>query len=158
MSDIHARPRQLEYGEHDMEFDNLHTVENFTDIYDNPAEMVVYESVSNSIDANANNVNIITRTDSGEYSISFLDNGPGMDTQQFADYQVGSRSTKDKKFGLGFAGIGAKLYVIAHEKSEIITETGKDTVSPTQPSTSVSTTYIFKLPELIHSKSNLAKS
>ena len=114
---------QIEYDERDMEFDNLHTVENFTDIYDNPAEMVVYESVSNSIDANANNVDITTRTDSGEYSISFLDNGPGMDTQQFADYQVGSRSTKDKKFGLGFAGIGSKLYVGKYHEAKIITET-----------------------------------
>ena len=91
---------QIEYDERDMEFDNLHTVENFTDIYDNPAEIVVYESVSNSIDANANNVNIITRTDSGEYSISFLDNGPGMNESQFTNYKKSSFSTKDKKFGL----------------------------------------------------------
>jgi uncharacterized membrane protein YgcG len=114
---------QLEYGEHDMEFDNLHTVENFTDIYDNPAEMVVHESISNSLDAGASNVNIKTEANSGETSVSFLDDGPGMDTQQFADYQVGSRSAKNKKFGLGFAGIGSKLYAGKYHKTKIITET-----------------------------------
>jgi len=114
---------QTEWQEADMEFDHLHALENFVDIYDNQAEMVVYESISNSIDAGAKNIEIKTGTDSGDYSVSFLDDGPGMDKSQFSDYQVCSRSTKDKKFGLGFAGIGSKLYVGKNHGAKIITET-----------------------------------
>ena len=114
---------QTEWQEADMEFDHLHALENFVDIYDNQAEMVVYESISNSIDAGAKNIEIKTGTDSGDYSVSFLDDGPGMDKSQFSDYQVCSRSTKDKKFGLGFAGIGSKLYVGKYHEAKIITET-----------------------------------
>ena len=114
---------QTEWQEADMEFDHLHALENFDIIYDNQAEMVVYESISNSIDAGAKNIEIKTGTDSGDYSVSFLDDGPGMDKSQFSDYQVCSRSTKDKKFGLGFAGIGSKLYVGKNHGAKIITET-----------------------------------
>ena len=49
---------QTEWQEADMAFDNLHTLENFDNIYDNQAEMVVYESISNSIDADAKNIEI----------------------------------------------------------------------------------------------------
>ena len=114
---------QNEWQEADMEFDHLHALENFVDIYDNQAEMVVYESISNSIDAGAKNIEIKTGTESGDYGVSFLDDGPGMDKSQFSDYQVCSRSTKDKKFGLGFAGIGSKLYVGKNHSAKIITET-----------------------------------
>ena len=114
---------QTEWQEADMEFDHLHALENFVDIYDNQAEMVIYESISNSIDAGAKNIEIKTGTESGDYGVSFLDDGPGMDKSQFSDYQVCSRSTKDKKFGLGFAGIGSKLYVGKNHSAKIITET-----------------------------------
>ena len=33
---------QTEWQEADMEFDHLHALENFVDIYDNQAEMVIY--------------------------------------------------------------------------------------------------------------------
>ena len=51
---------QTEWQEENMEFDNLHTLENFNDIYDNQAEMVIYEAISNSIDAGAKNIEIKT--------------------------------------------------------------------------------------------------
>ena len=115
---------QAEWQEADMEFDHLHALENFVDIYDNQAEMVIYESISNSIDAGAKNIEIKTGTGSGDYSISFLDDGPGMDKLQFSDYQVCSRSTKEQDgFGLGFAGIGSKLYLGKNHNAKIITET-----------------------------------
>ena len=114
---------QIEYDEQDMEFDNLHTIENFTDIYEDPATMVVEESISNSLDAGASNIDIKTEINSGESSVSFLDDGPGMNASQFADYQVGSRSAKNKEIGLGFAGIGSKLYAGKYHKTKIITET-----------------------------------
>ena len=40
-------------NEHEMKFDNLHTLENFLDIYDNPAEMVVTEAIANCLDVNS---------------------------------------------------------------------------------------------------------
>ena len=114
---------QITYREQPMEFDLQHALENFANMYDSHALMLVDESISNSLDAGASNIDIKIETTSGAASISFLDNGPGMNESQFTNYQKASFSTKDKKFGLGFAGIGAKMYVIAHEKSEIITET-----------------------------------
>ena len=45
----------------------------------------------------------------GQYELSFLDNGPGMNEKEFENFQVAGRSSKTKGFSLGFAGIGAKL-------------------------------------------------
>ena len=114
---------QLQYTEQPMDFDLKHALENFANMYDSHPLMLVDETISNSLDADASSIDIKIETTSGAAIISFLDNGPGMNESQFTNYQKASFSTKDKKFGLGFAGIGAKLYVIAHEKSEIITET-----------------------------------
>ena len=44
--------------EHDMQFDNLHTLENFLDIYNNSGEMVVTEAIANSLDVNADKIDI----------------------------------------------------------------------------------------------------
>ena len=44
--------------EYDMQFDNLHTLENFLDIYNNSGEMVVTEAIANSLDVNANKIDI----------------------------------------------------------------------------------------------------
>ena len=111
-------------NDHEMKFDNLHTLENFLDIYDNPAEMVVTEAIANCLDVNATKIDIkIEKNQDGKNIISFQDNGPGMNKSIFDDYHVGSRSTKSKGYGIGFAGIGAKVYLAAWDKTQIITET-----------------------------------
>ena len=110
--------------EHDMEFDNLHALENFLDIYNNSGEMVVTEAIANSLDVDSDTIDIkIGKNSNGKRMITFQDNGPGMNKEVFADYHVGSRSTKSKGTGIGFAGIGAKVYLAAYDKTEIITET-----------------------------------
>ena len=118
--------------EHNMEFDNLHTLENFLDIYNNPGEMVVTEAIANSLDVDSDRIDIkIGKNSNGKRMITFQDNGPGMNKEVFADYHVGSRSTKSKGTGIGFAGIGAKVYLAAWDKTEIFTETccGNETLS-----------------------------
>ena len=118
--------------EHNMEFDNLHTLENFLDIYNNPGEMVVTEAIANSLDVDSDRIDIkIGKNSNGKCMITFQDNGPGMNKEVFADYHVGSRSTKSKGTGIGFAGIGAKVYLAAWDKTEIFTETccGNETLS-----------------------------
>ncbi len=115
---------EIFHEEHDMQFDNLHTLENFLDIYNDSGEMVVTEAIANSLDVNATKIDIELKNNSdGKHIISFQDNGPGMDDDTFADYHVGSRSTKSKGNGIGFAGIGAKIYLAAWSKTQIITET-----------------------------------
>ena len=121
-------------NENEMQFDNLHTLENFLDIYDNPADMVLTEALANSIDVNSSEVKITIgqlRSHAGKYLIRFEDNGPGMDASQFDNYHVGSRSSKSKGNGIGFAGIGAKVYLAAYPDTEIITETccGSDSLA-----------------------------
>ncbi len=107
-----------------MRFDNLHTLENFCDIYNNSAEMVVTEAFANPLDEGASLIDVqLGITTTGEKIISFQDNGPGMNSSQFANYHVGSRSSKSKGSGIGFAGIGAKVYLAAFQKTKIITTT-----------------------------------
>ena len=70
--------------EYDMEFDNLHALENFLDIYDRPGEAVVTEAIANSVDADSSRVDIKFGLDpSGKRIISFQDDGPGMNEKQF---------------------------------------------------------------------------
>ena len=58
--------------EYDMEFDNLHALENFLDIYDSPGEAVVTEAIANSVDADSSRVDIKFGLDpSGKRIISF---------------------------------------------------------------------------------------
>ena len=79
----------------------------------------------NAIDVGASKIDINLEMDMhGDASISFYNNGPGMNSKQFEDYHVISRSSKIKGKGIGFAGVGAKVYLAAWpEKTKIHTET-----------------------------------
>ena len=110
--------------EYDMQFDNLHTLENFLDIYNNSGEMVVTEAIANSLDVNADKIDIkIGKNSDGKHIIIFEDNGPGMNREQFNDYHIGAKPTKVKGKGIGFAGIGAKVYLAVDDSVQIWTET-----------------------------------
>ena len=82
---------QIQYTEQPMDFDLQHALENFANMYDSHALMLVDESISNSLDAGASNVDIKTEINSGEASVSFLDNGPGMN--KVKGFVPGSKST-----------------------------------------------------------------
>ena len=63
--------------EHDMQFDNLHTLENFLDIYNNSGEMVVTEAIANSLDVNADKIDIkIGKNSDGKHIIILVLNQP----------------------------------------------------------------------------------
>ena len=100
----------ITFGIKDMEFDSEHILEDFRDMYDNERLIVIFEVISNSIDVDATKVELKLRQNAlGQYELSFLDNGPGMNEKEFENFQVAGRSSKTKGFSLGFAGIGAKL-------------------------------------------------
>ena len=100
----------LTFGVKDMEFDSEHILEDFRDMYDNEKLIVIFEVISNSIDVKASKVELYLRQNAlGQYELSFLDNGPGMNEKEFENFQIVGRSSKIKGDGLGFAGIGAKL-------------------------------------------------
>jgi len=85
--------------------------------YDSLTALIV-ETIANSIDANATKISINVSDDS--YCI--LDNGTGMTKSQFIEYHNIASLTKEKgKGGIGFAGIGAKVYL--DRAYYIITET-----------------------------------
>ena len=93
--------------QHDIEINVMHTLENFRDAYDDEASVVVLEAMANALDAKADRVDIALKNQSA----TFRDNGPGMTQKQFRSYHKISGSTKTKGRGIGFAGVGAKVYL-----------------------------------------------
>ena len=116
--------------EFDIKIDIFHALEDFLDAYDNHAEMVVTEAVANAIDVNASKIDIIMKTDLDDNkTIAFHNNGPPMNKTQFTEYHVIAKSNKSKGKGIGFAGIGAKVYLAAWNDTVIHTETTDGTNS-----------------------------
>ena len=117
--------------EQDMKIDIMHALRDFLDAYDDHAEMVVTEAIGNAIDVGASTVRITLKTDMDDNAlISFHNDGPGMNKKQFEDYHVIARSSKIKGKSIGFAGIGAKVYLAAWpEKTAIHTETSDGDIS-----------------------------
>ena len=108
--------------QHDIEIDAMHTLENFCDAYDDEASIVVLEAIANALDAEADRVEITLKNK----FITFRDNGPGMNRKQFRAYHKISGSTKTKGRGIGFAGVGAKIYLAIWKNTVIHTETYGD--------------------------------
>jgi hypothetical protein len=101
--------------------DTLHMLQDFLDNYPNEkmSEIVVTESVANSLDEGATVIKITL--EGGWYTIR--DNGGGMDEEKFKKYHIIAVPSKTKGRGIGFAGIGAKIYLAALEGTEIMTDT-----------------------------------
>ena len=99
--------------------DVLHSLENFREAYDDESSVVVLEAVANALDAKATTLGVRI----GNRHISFLDNGPGMTKKQFNAYHTISASDKRKDAGIGFAGVGAKVYLAVWKQTVIHTET-----------------------------------
>ena len=108
---------------HKIEIDALQSLENFRDAYDDTASVVVLEAIANALDVGATEVDIKLEN----RHISFRDNGPGMNRRIFKSYHNISHSTKTKGHGIGFAGVGAKIYLAIWKQTVIHTETyGQD--------------------------------
>lgn len=82
-----------------------------------PFAALIVETFADSLDAKATHIDI--HIDDDIYKI--LDNGKGMDRGDFEEYHNIASLTKTRGTGIGFAGVGAKIFL--DEAEYIITET-----------------------------------
>jgi len=113
-----------------VEVDTAHLMKDLARMYDSGSEMVVSEVFGNAVDISATRLDVTLGKDSGAKYIKFVNNGPTMTRADFVNYNTLARSSK--KFGesLGWAGIGAKLYLGIWADSKIIT-TSSDGITTT---------------------------
>ena len=116
--------------------DRVHTLENFLAMYEyNELDVLVNEAIANAVDAfrdhsiKPGTINITFSKKNNEIGyLSFHNNAPPMTKNQFYGldgYHKISVSSKQKGDGIGFAGVGAKLFLVSEQGGEIITVTGK---------------------------------
>lgn len=113
-----------------VEVDTDHLMVDLARMYDNGSEMVVSEVFGNAVDVSATKLDVTTGIDSQGKYIKFVNNGPPMSKDDFVDYNTLARSSKQFGEGLGWAGIGAKLYLGIWKDSKIIT-TSSDGITTT---------------------------
>jgi hypothetical protein len=105
----------------------MKVIENFVEMYPySSAESVVIEAIANCVDAKANRIDVSIITDNNERKVfRVVDNGKGMTKEEFEEnYHAFSISSKVKGEGIGFAGVGSKLYLVFLSAGEsIVTET-----------------------------------
>ena len=89
-------------------------------------EVLVLEAIANGIDAKARKIDTKFDVIGADHYVTFHNDGPPMNKGDFDNYHTISSSTKTKGEGIGFAGVGAKIFLAAWSKAEIITITGKD--------------------------------
>ena len=88
---------------------------------ENDIDIMFTELIANSIDAGASKLKI--DVDYVNRSVTFVDDGKGMNREDFEEYHnLGSISTKRKGSGIGFAGIGCKLYIDKCDKVFTVTK------------------------------------
>jgi len=114
-----------------MEVDSVHLIGDLAKMYDSGTEMLVSEALGNAVDVGATELQIEFGEDQYGKYILFVNNGPPMTTQDFKNYHVIARSSKTMGKSLGWAGIGAKLYLGVWNESKIITESsdGKNSLA-----------------------------
>lgn len=104
----------------------LATLQNLLGMYEcDRMEVLVLEAVANGMDAGADTISISFERDLGEHYIVFHNNGDPMNKVDFENYHTVSSSTKKKGESIGFAGVGAKIFMAAWPYAEIITITGE---------------------------------
>lgn len=100
--------------------DLLHLLEDLRDAYTGPVEeTLLTEIVANSLDSGARR--IVLTTDPEQSALLILDDGKGMKRVELARYHDIAASRKARGEGIGFAGVGIKLGLLASE--EVVTET-----------------------------------
>ena len=103
--------------------DLLHLLEDLRDAYPGALEeTILSEVVANALDSGAARVSV--RADPGEALLVVVDDGRGMRRRELARYHDIAASTKVRGQGIGFAGVGIKLGLLASE--EVLTETRRD--------------------------------
>lgn len=102
------------------------TLVNLLGMYTYPhEEVLVLEAVANGIDAGAKKIDIKFEHDANEHYITFHNDGTPMKRNDFENYHTISLSSKTKGKSIGFAGVGAKIFLASQKGSEIITTTGE---------------------------------
>ena len=100
--------------------DLLHLLEDLRDAYPGSLEeTILSEIVANALDSGAARISL--RTDPGEAVLVVVDDGDGMRRRELARYHDIAASSKVRGQGIGFAGLGIKLGLLASE--EVLTET-----------------------------------
>jgi hypothetical protein len=100
--------------------DLQHLLEDIRDAYPGSLEeTIVTEIVANSLDSGASTVRL--RPDAARAVLTVVDDGSGMSRRDLARYHDIAASTKSRGEGIGFAGVGIKLGILASE--EVYTET-----------------------------------
>ena len=113
-----------------VEVDTGHLMVDLARMYDSGSEMVVSEVFGNAVDVSATKLDVTLGSDSVGKYVKFVNNGPPMKSGDFVDYNTLARSSKQFGEGLGWAGIGAKLYLGIWQDSKIIT-TSSDGITTT---------------------------
>ncbi len=100
--------------------DLLHLLEDLRDAYPGSLEeTILTEILANALDSGANAVSLETAP--GAALLTVVDNGRGMKRRELARYHDLAATTKQRGRGIGFAGVGIKLGLLACQ--EVITET-----------------------------------
>src|SRR5947209_700130 len=110
--------------------DLLHLLEDLRDAYPGSLEeTIASEIVANSLDSRASTV--VFTADPGGRTLCVVDDGSGMTRSELRRYHDLAASGKTRGKGIGFAGVGIKLGLLACE--EVLTETrcGKAHVATT---------------------------
>lgn len=105
--------------------DLLHLLEDLRDAYPGAIEeTMLTEIIANSLDSGANLIRITA--DSTAASLTIADNGSGMPRRDLRRYHDLAATTKTRGQGIGFAGVGIKLALLACK--EVVTETRRGKV------------------------------
>jgi hypothetical protein len=105
--------------------DLVHILEDLRDAY--PASIedtILTEMLANALDAGARRLEL--HTDGAERTLIARDDGTGMTRRELTRYHDLAASTKRRGRGIGFAGVGIKLGLLACD--EVITETRRGRV------------------------------
>ena len=114
--------------------DRVHALEDLLDMYHfRDEEVLLCEAFANGIDVflrdEIKNPSIeitLDKVDSDVGYINFHNNGTPMTKKEFEKYHVIAGTYKKKGGGIGFAGVGAKVFLVSALGGEIITITGKN--------------------------------
>jgi hypothetical protein len=110
--------------------DLLHLLEDLRDAYPGSLEeTIVTEIVANALDSKS--AVIAFRTDAEQATLTVVDDGGGMTRQALRRYHDLAATAKQRGQGIGFAGVGIKLGLLACD--EVVTESrrGKSHVATT---------------------------
>ena len=100
--------------------DLQHLLEDLRDAYPGGLEeTILTEIVANALDSGATRISV--RADRAEAVLVVVDDGAGMRRRELARYHDVAASTKVRGQGIGFAGVGIKLGLLASD--EVLTET-----------------------------------